>query len=174
MVIELERTFLIKKIPEGLKDCKHKEIIDIYIPKSDPHPKIRIRKNGDNYEITKKQPISKDDFSQHEEQTIELTKEEFESLNKLEGKRVHKQRYYYKYKGHTAEIDVFQEPLKGLIVADFEFDSVEEKDSFEKPDFCSADITHEEFIAGGKICGKKYEDIEEELERYRYEKLFLE
>ena len=46
-MIELEKTYLAKEIPQGLKDCNSKEIIDIYIPKSNAHPKIRIRKNGD-------------------------------------------------------------------------------------------------------------------------------
>lgn len=32
-MIELERTFLAKQIPEGLKASKSKEIIDVYIPK---------------------------------------------------------------------------------------------------------------------------------------------
>ena len=41
------------------------------------------------------------------------------------------------------------------------------------PDFCLADVTQEKFIAGGMICGKSYEDIEKELKRFNYVKLFL-
>ena len=63
--------------------------------------------------------------------------------------------------------------LLGLIVIDFEFKSEEEKKSFVMPDFCLVDITQERFIAGGMICGKKYEDIEEELQKLGYDKLFL-
>jgi len=172
-MIELEKTYLAKRIPD-LKNCKFKEIIDIYIPKTKEHPKLRIRKNGDKYEITKKEPVNEEDASHQEEQTIILTEEEFNALNKLEGKKTRKLRYYYDYNGRTAEIDVFQDDLKGLVVIDFEFDSVEEKDKFEMPDFCLADITQEQFVAGGMICGKKYEDIEEDLKRFNYKKLFLE
>lgn len=172
-MIELERTYLVKIIPDGLKDCKSKEIIDLYIPPSSAHPVLRIRKNGDKYEITKKHPVKGDDSSEQEEQTITLTEEEFKSLSEVKGKEVRKIRYYYDYKGGTAEVDVFQDKLKGLILIDFEFDDPEEKNNFEMPDFCLADVTQERFIAGGMICGKSYEDIEEELEKIGYKKLFL-
>ena len=64
--------------------------------------------------------------------------------------------------------------LKGLVVIDFEFETIEEKDAFKMPEFCLVDITQEVFIAGGMVCGKKYEDIENELKRFNYNKLFLE
>ncbi|MBW2972725.1 hypothetical protein KY359_06845 [Candidatus Woesearchaeota archaeon] len=171
-MIELEKTYLAKKLPEGLAECRKKEIIDIYIPKSHPHPKLRIRKNGDRYEMTKKEPVA-DDASQQEEQTIILTEEEFSSLTKLDGKKTHKIRYHYPYEGRMAEIDVFQGALKGLIVIDFEFDTEEDKDAFMMPDFCLADVTHEQFIAGGMVCGRSYEDIADDLNRYHYSKLFI-
>tara|TARA_Y100000310_G_C20518498_1_gene732431 strand:- start:550 stop:1062 length:513 start_codon:yes stop_codon:yes gene_type:complete len=170
-MIELEKTFLAKNLPPNLKDCKSKEIIDVYIPKTSRHPTLRIRKNGDKYEATKKEPIQEGDASKQEEQTILLTEEEFNEFKNLDGKVAHKIRYYYPYKNKIAEIDVFQGPLKGLILVDFEFESEEEKEAFQTPDFCSNDITQEEFIAGGMICGKSYEDIEENLKRFNYLRL---
>ncbi len=169
-MIELEKTYLAKYLPFGLNKFRFKEIIDIYIPKSKNHPTLRIRKKGGNYEITKKEPV-KDDASEQEEQTIKLTEEEFSGLSGLKGRRTHKIRYYYGYNGKTAEIDVFQGALKGLVIVDFEFESSKEKDSFEMPEFCLADVTHELFLAGGMLCGKSYEDIEEELERFGYKKI---
>ncbi|MCH8945778.1 MAG: hypothetical protein IIA85_02555 [Nanoarchaeota archaeon] len=173
-MIELERTYLLKYIPEMLKDCESKEVIDIYIPKTSEHPTLRIRKNGDKYEMTKKEPIEEGDSSRQKEQTIILTEEEFQMLEKLDGKKVHKTRYYYNHWGRIAEVGIFQGPLKGLILVDFEFLTIEEKDSFEMPEFCLVEITQEDFTAGGKICGKSYEDIEENLGRFEYKKLFLE
>lgn len=173
IVIELERTFLAKEIPDGLKNCKFKEVIDIYIPKSSEHPKLRIRKNGNKYEATKKEPVDEADKTVLREQTIGLTEAEFETLRKLEGKVVHKIRYDYDYKSNTAEVDVFQGALKGLVVVDFEFDNEDEKNKFEMPEFCLIDIKNEVFIAGGMICGKSYEDVEKELNRFGYKKLFL-
>lgn len=174
-MIELEKTYLAKNIPEDLKECKFKEIIDVYIPKSSEHPKIRLRKNGDAYDLTKKEPVNDGDASHQKEQTIILTETEFNSLNKqLEGKRIRKFRYYYNYRGKVAEFDIFQDALKGLVIIDFEFATMEEKDNFEMLDFCLIDVTQEVFVAGGMLCGKTYEDIEDNLKKYNYNKLFIE
>jgi len=157
-MIELEKTYLAKYLPEGLKGCPSKDMIDLYIPVAFDHPKIRIRKNGDKYEITKKEPL-KDDPSQMLEQTIKITPEEFDELVKLPGKKTHKIRYHYQHKGYLAEIDVFQEALAGLVLIDFEFENKEEKTKFKMPDFCLAEVTNEQFIAGGMVCGKSYADL---------------
>ncbi|MFA6422304.1 MAG: hypothetical protein WCV92_02825 [Candidatus Buchananbacteria bacterium] len=170
-MIELEKTYLAKYLPNNLADCKSKEIIDVYFPKSSEHPKLRLRKNGDKFEITKKEPVKEGDGSCQEEQTIILKEIEFIELNKLEGKRVSKRRYYYNHNGKLAEIDVFQEELKGLVLVDFEFNTIEEKDCFQMPAFCLQEITQEIFIAGGMICGKSYKDIEKELNKFNYKKL---
>lgn len=143
----------------------------MYIPQSLDHPVVRIRKNGETYEITKKQPVKEGDASHQDEQTITLTETEFNELMKLEGKKVSKIRYYYPYKGRIAEIDVFTGKLRGLVLVDFEFENLTEKDSFVMPEFCLADVTQETFVAGGMVCGKSYEDIEENLKKYSYKKI---
>ena len=48
---------------------------------------------------------------------------------------------------------------------------MEEMEEFTLPDFCLAEVTQEEFIAGGMLSGKKYSDIEADLSRYDYVKL---
>ncbi len=170
MAEEFERTFLVKRLPEGLEKCPKRQMTDIYYPKATEHPVLRLRKDGDKYELTKKQPIKEGDASHQEEQTITLTKDEFEALSRLEGKRVEKMRYEYDYKGMKAEIDVFREALEGLVLVDFEFSSREERDSFRIPEFCLAEVTHEVFIAGGMLCGKSYEEIASELAEFGYQK----
>ena len=83
-MIELEKTFLAKELPKGLKDCRHKEIIDLYIPAGAEHPVTRIRKHGEKMEMTKKMPVKGNDSSEQLEQTIILSKEEFNALSALE------------------------------------------------------------------------------------------
>ena len=39
------------------------------------------------------------------------------------------------------------------------------------PNFCLAEVTHEEFLAGGMLCGKSYADIRESLKRLGYTKI---
>ena len=169
-MIELEKTYLAKYLPEWIESCKSKEIIDIFLPKNAIHSQLRIRKNWDKYEITKKTPIDNDP-SKLNECTIPLNKEEFEELNKLEWKKIHKIRYLYEYNWNIAEIDVFQWELTWLILVDFEFKKEEEKNIFEMPDFCLTEVTFEDFIAGWILCWKKYKDIEKNLEKFNYKKI---
>ena len=171
--IELEKTYLLKEIPAGLAECKHKELLDIYIPISSIHPILRIRKKGDDFEITKKFPVQEEDASHQIEHTIKISKEEFNELSKIPSKKVRKIRYYYLHNDNLGEFDVFQDELEGLILVDFEFKTIAEKAAFTIPDFCLTDATQKEFVAGGMLCGKNYTDIEKELEEFGYKKLFL-
>ncbi|OIP74975.1 hypothetical protein CO116_00515 [Candidatus Falkowbacteria bacterium CG_4_9_14_3_um_filter_38_19] len=171
MEIELERTFLLKNIPTGLEKCKSIEIVDIYIPKSARHPVLRIRKKGDVFEMTKKSPLVVNDSSEQGEHTISLTKEEFEELSEIKGKRFRKHRYFYPFDEKTAEVDIYLDNLRGLGMIDFEFTSRYEKDSFKMPDFCLVEVTQEEIFAGGLLAGKKYSDIEPFLKKYNYKKI---
>ena len=170
---ELEITYLLKKVPEGLHSVLVKELLDVYIPSTSEHPKLRIRKLGDIHEITKKVPVDNNDASRQIETTIPLTQEEYTELSQLSGKRIRKLRYYYYKDGTDFEVDIFQDALKGLVVVDVEFDSIEKKNAFKMPDFCLVDITQEKFIAGGELCGKSYSDIEKDLARFGYVPIFL-
>jgi CYTH domain-containing protein len=171
MEIELEKTYLAKFLPEGLKDSPSKEIKDIYIPENIAHPSLRLRKRGDKCEITKKQPVQGTDSSEQYEHTIILTLEEFSALEQVKGKAVRKIRYYYNHKGIQAEVDVFQDALAGLVLVDFEFKEVADKNNFEMPDFCLTDVTQDKCFAGGMLCGKKYSDIEAHLAELAYKRI---
>ena len=168
---ELERTFLLKRLPEGLDGCRKMEVEDVYIPASVEHPILRIRRIGNKFEITKKSPAKESDASEQHEHTIELSKGEWEALSKTDGRRTVKTRYFLEHDRKKMEIDVFRGPLEGLALADFEFSTKDERDAFRPPDFCLADVTQEEFIAGGMLCGKGYGDIEPELKRFGYRKV---
>ena len=182
-MLELESTYLIKNLPQDfIHDYKNwtsnvliwsKEIIDMYLPKESDHPKIRLRKNWEKYELTKKEPVNQWDASMQKEQTIILTQSEFELFASLEWKKVEKIRYFYNYNWYTAEIDIFKWELSWLIVVDFEFRTIEDKNNFEKPNFCLADITQDDFIAWWVIAWKKYSDIETILVWYNYSKITL-
>lgn len=168
-MLELERTFLAKYLPD-LKNCEKVRIKDIYVPANMRHPVIRIRRKGDSYMMTKKEPEDGDASAQNE-YTIPLTEEEFRGFEQVDGKKLVKTRYYKRWNGRTAEIDVFGGKLKGLVLVDFEFETEEKKKNFDPPEFCLADVTQEEFIAGGMLCGKSYEDIEKKLRDRGYSPL---
>ena len=111
MEIELERTYLAKSVPKGLADCRSKEIADSYVPENSPHSKLRIRKNGEKFEATKKVPVD-GDVSKQTEHTIPLDAREYAALSAVPGKKLRKIRYYFEFLDRTAEIDVFQDALE--------------------------------------------------------------
>lgn len=168
---EFERTYLAKELPSGFERVPSEEMLDIYIPSSVEHPVLRIRKAGEKYEITKKEPLEKGDASHQIETTIPLTRVEYSEFCKLPGKRVQKTRFYYQENKVGYEIDVFRGDLEGLVLVDVEFSSLEERDAFMPPTWCLAEVTQEKFLAGGMVCGKKYSDIEKELQRFHYKRL---
>lgn len=168
--LELERTFLAKELPKEIEGADFVEIVDVYIPDGPEHSHLRLRKKGDKCSITKKMPLG-DDVSEMMEHTIELDKAEYDALAGCSKKRVVKKRYYAKIDGFDAEVDVFEEGLRGLVLVDFEFSDVDEKNKFVTPKSLLADVTPEEFIAGGMLAGKNYDDIAEDLDRYGYKKI---
>lgn len=172
-MLELERTFLVKFLPADLQSNPSKEIVDCYIPESDPHPGLRLRKLGEKYELTKKRPVTAGDSSTQIEETIMLNESEFKAIKSLPAKQSRKIRYYVQHKNGKAEIDVFQDNLAGLVLADFEFTSQEEKAGFKMPDFCLVEVTQEDFLAGGRLAGRSYPDIESKLLKFGYKKILL-
>lgn len=165
---EIETTYLAASLPNDLASYEHKELIDVYFPAESIHPKLRIRKKGDSYVLTKKTQLQASDASIQSEENVILSKEEFEALRAGHNKEVSKIRYNMAIGSNMAEIDVFTGDLEGLVLVDFEFASVEERDAFVKPDFCGADVTQEDFIAGGMLAGKTLNDITSDLNRLQY------
>ena len=169
--IEYELTFLAKKIPDEIKGVNGIPMHDIMVPDTVPHPHLRLRHQGDSYVITKKVPVQSGDSTEMIEETIPLEEVEFEALAKSSTKDVIKTRYKVDIGGYPAEVDVFGGKLKGLVLIDFEFSSNEQKEKFIMPDVCLANVSNLEFIAGGFIAGKSFEDIEHELDKFGYKRL---
>lgn len=169
--LELEYTFLARELPAEIGKTAPKRLIDIYVPESANHPQLRLRQKGDLYQITKKAPAAKGDASTQIETTIQLNSDEFEALSGASQKRIIKDRYLVTINGFPAEVDVFRGQLEGLVLIDFEFTSEDERAKFTIPNVCLADVTQEEFIAGGLLAGKSYSDISHQLDRFNYKAL---
>lgn len=167
--VELELTYLARSLPEALIPSEGSLLRDVYFPvNSAAHPHVRLRQKGSNYFITKKTMLESGDASQHLEQTISLSQEEFTDLVRGSDRSVDKIRFNVLIGRHAADVDVFTHGLEGLVLIDFEFDSVEEMNSFIPPDCCLVDVTQEDFIAGGLLAGKSYIDISDDLKRLNY------
>jgi len=171
--IERERTYLAKQLPFDLEKHPCTEIMDLYVPKNSEHAKLRIRMRGGSYVITKKNPVNENDPSIQIEQNIKITKNEFEALSKSSVDIIHKLRFEYPYLGYTAEIDVFMDKLKGLVLVDVEFTNKAQLTSFKIPDFCLAEVTNEHYLAGGVLCKETISSLRSKLNSYKYKKLCL-
>lgn len=169
-MIENERTFLVKRLPEDLKSKRREKIRQGYL--SEGLYPLRIRQKGNKYELTKKEPKTPGDFSRHEETTIYPKKEEFEKLWPLTVKSLEKTRYFYPLVktsepskgGLTAEIDVFEKKLKGLVFVEVEFPSKKAMESFIPPDWFGRDVTQEEWSVNAYLAGKSFEEIKRFLD----------
>ena len=49
-MIEREKTYLALSIPFDMATTKFVDMLDRYIPADDPHPSLRVRKQGERYE----------------------------------------------------------------------------------------------------------------------------
>ncbi len=167
--LEIERTFLAKYLPDDLKNWPSHEILDCYVPKGAAHAKLRIRKSGDKYTITKKVQVSEDNASVQIEHNIDLSEEEFLAFKSIPSDTAHKIRYYY----NNAEIDVFLDDLEGLVLVDFEFKSIEDQLNFVMPDFCLSEVTDDDNIAGGLLAHLKMKTLKPVLDKYFYKDILI-
>ena len=173
-MVEYERTYLPRALPCDIGMWPSEHIVDVYIPSErSEHPRLRARRKGDVLELTKKLQICSGDASVHSEVTIPLTASEYRELVGSSKRRLSKTRFSGSLSGVSIEVDIFEAGLHGLALVDVEFDSRIAMDDSRMPDFCLADVTQEDFIAGGLLAGRKYDDIAEELEKFGYRKLFM-
>lgn len=135
--MEIERKYLIKisDLPENYHSYPYHIIEQAYLS---TEPVIRIRKEDENYYMTYKSK----GLLVREEYNLPLTKEAYyHLLPKCDGNVISKTRYLIPFDNRTIELDIFSGVFENLILAEVEFDSVEEADSFLPPDWFGEDVT---------------------------------
>ena len=135
--MEIERKYLVKEIPVNLDQYESKKIAQGYLC---TEPVVRIRRSNNDYYMTYKG----DGLMAREEYNLPLTEEAYTHLRpKIDGLLIAKTRYLNPLNDKlTAELDIFEEDLKGLIIVEVEFDSVEEANAFSAPDWFGEDVTN--------------------------------
>jgi adenylate cyclase len=156
-MLEIEKTFLVKNIP-NLTSVKQIKIKQGYISSS-PSP-LRIRQKGDIFELTKKIPLKENDYSSNEEINILLTEYEFNKLWTQVEKSLEKSRYCIDIgENLIAELDIFEGDLLGLVFVEVEFPSQEIMEYFIAPEWFGKDVTQESFSANSFLAGKNFDEI---------------
>ena len=148
--MEIERKFLIKKMPEDLTRYQHLLIEQAYLCTA---PVIRIRREDENYYLTYKGK----GLMAREEYNLPLNRDAYEHLlAKADGSIISKKRYLIPIKnpvfasgyslsaletGLTVELDIFEPPFAPLIIAEVEFPDEEMANAFIPPAWLGEDVT---------------------------------
>lgn len=134
--MEIERKFLVSHIPDNLSSYPCRIIEQGYLS---TNPVVRVRKDNDDYYLTYKGK----GMMAREEYNLPLTKESYEHLiKKSDGNIIAKHRYEIPDgMGHTIELDIFDGVFSGTVLAEVEFDSIEEANVYTAPDWFTEDVT---------------------------------
>ncbi|MCR5426196.1 MAG: CYTH domain-containing protein [Lachnospiraceae bacterium] len=150
--MEIERKFLISKLPENLEQYHFLRIEQAYLC---TNPVIRIRREDENYYLTYKGS----GLMAREESNLPLTAEGYNHLLlKADGNVISKRRYLIPLvnpkvvegspqppDGYTLliELDIFSDPFAPLVMAEVEFGSKEAAESFLPPDWFGEEVTYD-------------------------------
>lgn len=142
---EIEKKFLVKEIPNNLEKNESDKIIQGYLNIAS-EPVLRVRAKGNKYFLTYKsstEKLTSLDYNICDEYELPISLEAFEHLkNKVDGNLIVKNRYYIKLNNNlTAELDVFDDKLKGLILVEVEFEQEDDVKNFVKPDWFGEDVS---------------------------------
>ena len=149
---EIERKFLVKRIPEHLEQYPFHTLEQGYL---NTDPVVRVRREDDNYYLTYKGK----GFLVREEYNLPLNADAYAHLvKKADGNIIRKKRYLIPIEGSqlTIELDVFDTPFAPLILAEVEFESIEQAQSFIPPEWFGDDVTENREYSNSNLSKKNF------------------
>lgn len=145
--MEIERKFLVKKVPDNLETFRKKRISQGYISTS---PTIRIRQSDEEHILTVKGggQLSREEFE------ISVTAEEYANLlKKVETRLIEKDRYLISLNnGLTAELDIYHGFLEGFTTVEVEFNTVCDAEGFTAPEWFGEDVTYDNRYSNSSLA----------------------
>lgn len=143
--MEIERKYLLKELPENLDTYPHRQLEQGYLCTA---PVVRIRRDDDKYELTYKSG----GMMVRQEYNLPLNKASYEHLKeKIDGRLIAKKRYMIPYEHYTIELDVFENDLAPLVLAEVEFETEEQANSFTPPDWFGEDVTFSKMYHNSRL-----------------------
>ena len=151
--MEIERKFLILRLPEHLDEYPKRHIEQAYLSAD---PVVRIRRLDDSYILTCKGS----GLLVREEREMPLSAAAYRRLlPKAEGTVIEKDRYRIPCGPYTIELDVFGGILAPLVLAEVEFPTEEEAAAFQPPDWFGTEVTYDPAYTNARLSGKKEEPV---------------
>ena len=147
--MEIERKYLIHKLPEDLETYPCRKIQQAYLCTT---PVVRIRRQDQDYYLTYKGG----GLMVREEYNLPLNKDAYQHLlKKADGIVLSKTRYLLPLTDTlTIELDVFDSPYQGLWLAEVEFPTEEEANAFVPPAWFGEDVTFSSAYHNSTLSGK--------------------
>ncbi|HIV34219.1 MAG TPA: CYTH domain-containing protein [Candidatus Blautia intestinigallinarum] len=152
--MEIERKFLIQKLPDNIQQFPSHRIEQGYLC---TNPVVRIRREDDSYILTYKSQ----GMMSREEYNLPLTKEAYQHLcQKTDGVFIQKTRYIIPEKENLKiELDIFHGSHQGLILAEVEFPDEQTALAYQPPSWFSEDVTfssqyHNSYLSQHPFSGK--------------------
>ncbi|MDT0676402.1 CYTH domain-containing protein [Autumnicola musiva] len=153
MNMEIERKFLVTSEDYKKESYKSERITQAYL-NSHPERTVRVRTKGENAYLTIKGKSSESGLSRFEWEK-EISIDDARELMKLaEPDVIDKTRYLIKQGTHIFEVDHFHGRNEGLIIAEVELNSEEEK--FEKPAWLGKEVTRDKRYYNSLLSKKAY------------------
>ncbi len=135
--MEIERKFLVRKLPEHLPDYRMHMIEQAYL---NTDPVVRVRREDEDYYMTYKGR----GLIAREEYNLPLNAAAYAHLKaKADGNVITKRRYLIPLDGLTAELDIFEGVFEGLCVVEVEFESLAQAEAFIPPAWFGRDVSEE-------------------------------
>lgn len=148
MAKEIERKFLV--LSSGYR--KNSRKVRMQQGYLSTRPTVRVRIAGEKAFLTvkgKKKGISRDEF-----EFPVPKKDAVQMLSLCSGSIIDKYRWYVRFSGKLWEVDEFLGENKGLVVAEIELPSENEK--FTKPSWIGKEVTHKKQYTNASLSIKPY------------------
>jgi CYTH domain-containing protein len=165
--IERERRFLLAGPPPPAAVIARRHITDRYLPGT----RLRLRRiehpgsEDREFKLTQKVPANRPGYLQGLITNTYLSAAEYDLLASLPAAVLTKTRLSVPPLG----IDVFEPPLHGLIMADAEFSTDSEAQSFRPPAAAVAEVTGDSRFTGGSLVTARRDDLLAWLAEYGIE-----
>ena len=152
--MEIERKFLLKKIPDKLDAYERHELEQGYISTS---PVIRIRRKDDTFILT----VKSVGLLSHEEFELPLNSDEYATLlKKVSGNVITKTRYIIPAENDLIiELDVFHDIFEGFVMAEVEFPSEEEAKRYNPPSYFGREVTYDPAFYNASLSEMSHQSV---------------
>jgi adenylate cyclase len=148
---EIERKFLLKRMPDKLKRSRHSIIEQGYLATESAGRQVRLRRKGRSASLTFKVGRG----AHREEREIRLSPKQFAALwPGTAGRRLRKVRYEIPWKNLLIEIDVYRGTHAGLVVAEVEFPGRAACRKFKPPSWFGREVTGEKRYSNVRLANE--------------------